>query len=160
MNTQKIFVVLVFLFTIALTLSSNTEAASNTMEVHFIDVWQGDAAIIVSPEGWTLLIDAGGNSYGDEVLAFMESQNITHIDYMLSSHYHADHIGGSDTVIYFMPVDYIFDRGGTLRGSLHVRTAGDMTVDRFRDNAWKLLAGIRFRAVSETPAEASATDTP
>jgi len=59
-----------------------------------------------------VLIDAGGNAYGDEVITFMQNHNITNLDYMLSSHYHADHVGGSDYVLYNVPVGIVYDRGG------------------------------------------------
>ena len=70
-----------------------------------------------------------------------------------------DLLDGNRHRIVFM-LGYVFDSTGTLRGKLHVRTEGDMTVDRFRDNAWKLFAGIRFRPVGETSADTGATDAP
>ncbi len=112
MKTKKYFMILVLVVSLALPLNL-VQSSLGPLQVYFIDVWQGDAALIVSPTGKTILIDAGDNAYGDEVIAFMTSHQITSLDYMLSSHYHADHIGGSDYVLYQLPVGIVYDRGGT-----------------------------------------------
>jgi len=85
---------------------------SPLIEVHFIDVGQGDSILIKAPEK-TLLIDAGDNYKGDEVASYLTDQGITFLDYLVSSHYHADHIGGSDYVLYNVPVELVLDRGGS-----------------------------------------------
>ncbi len=66
--------------------------------VHFIDVGQGDSILICCGEQ-TLLIDAGENNRGDEVLLYLSKLNIKKLDYVIGTHAHSDHIGGLDTVI-------------------------------------------------------------
>lgn len=66
--------------------------------VHFIDVGQGDCTLILS-DGHTILIDAGENDKGDEVLAYLDDIGVQKIDLMIATHPHSDHIGGLDTVI-------------------------------------------------------------
>lgn len=60
--------------------------------IRFLDVGQGDAALIRSPEGKTLLID-GGRS-GARMQALMSTYGITKIDLMVATHADADHIAG------------------------------------------------------------------
>lgn len=69
------------------------------LEVHFLDVGQGDATLIVSPAGKTFLFDGGDNGQGNAVVApFLQARGIAHLDHVGASHYHADHLGGLDEV--------------------------------------------------------------
>lgn len=75
-----------------------TESAGN-LEVHFIDVGQGDATLIRQGEH-AMLIDAGDNSKGTAVQAYLQSQNIEKLDYVIGTHPDSDHIGGLDVILY------------------------------------------------------------
>lgn len=66
--------------------------------VHFIDVGQGDATLVIS-EGEVMLIDAGDTDKGDEVTAYLKDQGVSRIDYLIITHPHADHMGGAPEVI-------------------------------------------------------------
>ena len=74
-------------------------AAEGTMTVHFIDVGQGDATLIQTPGGKTLLMDAGDNGQGDHVVGYLKALGIDTVDVLLFTHPHADHIGGGPEVI-------------------------------------------------------------
>ena len=63
------------------------------MAVHFIDVGQG-LAILVQSGGENLLYDGGNRAHADEVVQYLKNQQIETIDYMISSHYDEDHLGG------------------------------------------------------------------
>ncbi|MXR50613.1 MBL fold metallo-hydrolase [Halovenus sp. WSH3] len=70
------------------------------LEIHHIDVGQGDATLLIGPEGETMLIDTG--RYGDNgttVLDYLDEQNVDPIDHLVTTHPHADHIGGHEAVI-------------------------------------------------------------
>lgn len=71
----------------------------STLEVHFLDVGQGDATLIRCGEH-AMLIDAGNNNKGTQVQAYLESQGIERLDYVIGTHPDADHIGGLDVVLY------------------------------------------------------------
>lgn len=62
-----------------------------------------------------MLVDAGANGKGeDNVLPFLDSLNITSLDYIVATHYHADHIGGVDEVVSGLIIDsvgVVYDRG-------------------------------------------------
>lgn len=66
--------------------------------VTFIDVGQGDSALI-SCGGVNVLIDAGENNKGDEVLLKLSELGVKSLDYVIGTHAHSDHIGGLDTVL-------------------------------------------------------------
>ena len=63
------------------------------MAVHFIDVGQG-LAILVQSGGENLLYDGGNRSHADEVVQYLKNQQVETINYMISSHYDEDHLGG------------------------------------------------------------------
>jgi beta-lactamase superfamily II metal-dependent hydrolase len=67
--------------------------------VHVLDVGQGDAILIVAPGGKTALVDASVPGSGKKILAAMSRAGIDHIDLLVTTHAHADHIGGADEVI-------------------------------------------------------------
>lgn len=73
--------------------------ASDIMQVHFIDVGQGDAALITCGEE-AMLIDAGDNSMGTTVQKYLMQQGIDKLEYVIATHPDADHIGGLDVIIY------------------------------------------------------------
>ncbi len=68
------------------------------INIHAVDVGQGDSTLIVAPEG-NLLIDAGTNSSEPDLLAYLDYHGIDTIDYLILTHPHEDHIGGADAVI-------------------------------------------------------------
>lgn len=76
------------------------------MEVHFIDVGQGDA-VLIKQDGSNMLIDAGENNYGNLVIDYLEEQGVQELDFVVGTHPHSDHIGGLDDVINHFPVGTI-----------------------------------------------------
>ena len=72
--------------------------AGSEVRVHFIDVGQGDS-MLIEGNGQSVLIDAGENDQGDEVLGYLMAAGIEKIDLAVGTHPHSDHIGGMDTVL-------------------------------------------------------------
>ena len=87
----------------------STRADSVPLHLFFLDVGQGDAALLTTPEGKTVLIDAGPNAR--HVVPRLEHLGIDTIDLAVASHPHADHIGGMAEVLRRFPVRYWLDNG-------------------------------------------------
>lgn len=82
----------------ALEEEKNISTIKGNIEVHFIDVGQGDSILVKQGEE-SMLIDAGDNGYGDIVVDYLKGQGISKLDYLIATHPHADHIGGMDLVV-------------------------------------------------------------
>jgi competence protein ComEC len=80
-----------------------------------IDVGQGDGILIVSPDGYTMLVDAGTGAQDVVIVAnYMTSIGILSLDYTLVTHMDADHTGGMDGILAIYPeVVVTFDHGGS-----------------------------------------------
>lgn len=81
---------------------------SGRLEVHFIDVGQGDAILVKTP-GKNILIDAGWR--GDTVVNYLRSEGVESLDLVIGTHPHADHIGGLINVMEQISVREVFDPG-------------------------------------------------
>ncbi len=90
---------------------SATSTASKKLEVHFIDVGQGDSILILSPEGRAVLIDAGPRAGGEIVLNLLRGKGIETLDLVVATHAHLDHIGGLERILKTIPTRYYMDPG-------------------------------------------------
>lgn len=96
-----------------------TNGANGKLQIHYINVGQGDAQLIVSPLGETMLIDSGPASSqacasATGLITYLANAGVSRLDYHVASHYDADHIGCSDVVIGRWPVQVAaLDRGTT-----------------------------------------------
>lgn len=70
-----------------------TPAAGETLTVHFIDVGQADAALLLCG-GQAMLIDGGNAADSSLVVSYLSSQGVEHLDYLVCTHAHEDHAGG------------------------------------------------------------------
>jgi competence protein ComEC len=69
-------------------------AESNELKVAFLDVGQGDSALVQGPDGFDVLIDGGEATAGPGVAAYLRQEGVDDLEVMLASHNDADHIGG------------------------------------------------------------------
>jgi len=82
---------------------------AQTLELRFFDVGQGDAALIVTPEGKRVLIDAGAGA--SPVVPYLQSHHYDTLDLIVASHNHTDHIGGMAAAIASTVVRAYLDNG-------------------------------------------------
>lgn len=82
------------------------QTVDGVMDIHFIDVGQGDCVFIRYDE-YTILIDAGENGKGDDVLEYLDALGVSRLTWVIGSHPHTDHIGGLDTVINALEVENV-----------------------------------------------------
>ncbi|MEG2217589.1 MAG: MBL fold metallo-hydrolase [Clostridia bacterium] len=69
------------------------------LTIWFLDIGQGDCAFLRSPNGKTMLIDAGPAGSFPVIQRFLEAQQITRLDIVICSHLHADHIGSMTEIL-------------------------------------------------------------
>lgn len=77
---------------------SSSAAKSDTLEVHFIDVGQGDSTLIKFGDK-AMLIDAGTDDQGTKIQNYLKKQNVKTLNYVIGTHPDADHIGGLDVIL-------------------------------------------------------------
>lgn len=99
-----IVLLLLIAVSIALWALLTPSAATGLLQVTFLDVEQGDAAWIKTPDGLDILIDGGKNSAGPGLLSYLQSQEVTEIEVLVLSHPDADHVGGFITILENMDV--------------------------------------------------------
>jgi competence protein ComEC len=85
------------------------------LRVYFVDVEGGQATLLVTPDGQSLLIDTGwpGNNGrdADRIVAVARQAGLKQIDYVLLTHYHTDHVGGVPQLVSRIPVGTFIDHG-------------------------------------------------
>jgi competence protein ComEC len=101
------------------------------LTITMLDVGQGDGIVVRTPRGHTILIDTGGKlergaGEGGEspaeligeriVLGYLRRQGIRHVDLLVLTHPHGDHVGACRPIIDAMPVRMLFDSGQTYSG--------------------------------------------
>ncbi|MGN1299698.1 MAG: DNA internalization-related competence protein ComEC/Rec2 [Candidatus Scatovivens sp.] len=102
-NTHKIVVIL---FVIVIVFNFVFIKINNDLEIHFIDVGQGDCSLIITPSNKKILIDAGEGGrntnydYGKNVvLPYLLDKKILVLDYIMISHFDSDHVRRNYTYI-------------------------------------------------------------
>jgi len=87
--------------------SAKAGSATDEMQVHFIDVGQGDSSLVICGEH-AMLIDTGDDSKGTTVQNYIQKRGIKELDYLILTHPDKDHIGGAPVVITKFDIDQVF----------------------------------------------------
>lgn len=101
MKKVLIFLCIVFIFAFGIknySFKNSTNINLNSMEVHYINVGQGDS-ILIRVNNKVLLIDSGPKNSRNKLINYLNSLNIKNIDYLVATHPHEDHIGNMFTII-------------------------------------------------------------
>lgn len=114
---RRLELVLVAVLVSLLVGGTQAASAASDLRVYFIDVDGGQSTLFVTPAGKSLLIDTGwaGNDGLDakRIVAAAKDAGVTKIDYVLLTHYHADHAGGVPELVQRIPVGTFIDHGPT-----------------------------------------------
>lgn len=84
----------------------STPSENSTFQIHFIDVGQADAALI-SCDGHHMLIDGGNRDDSSRIYSVLQKAGIAHLDLVVGSHAHEDHIGGISAAFQAADVDLV-----------------------------------------------------
>jgi beta-lactamase superfamily II metal-dependent hydrolase len=106
---------LLIAFAIAITLVTPAARAQQkkALEVYFIDVEGGQSTLFVSPSGQSLLVDTGwaGPRDSGRIASVAKLAGVSQIDYLVLTHYHADHAGGVVDLAGLIPIKNFVDHG-------------------------------------------------
>ena len=108
----------VLLIVFSATLLAAQARNPKALEIWVIDVEGGKAALYVTPTGQTAIIDTGfpGARDLDRIMAAIADAGVKQIDYLVSTHYHVDHIGNLVELAKRVPVGTFVDHGPTVEG--------------------------------------------
>jgi len=97
--------------------------ANGKLQIHHMDVGQGDGAVLISPKGQVVLFDAGEDMKKRDCskpVSYLDQLGIDHIDFLFVSHYHFDHIGCIPAVLeQFHLQGDAYDRGENYAGTTY-----------------------------------------
>ena len=96
------------------------------LQIYFIDVEGGQSTLIVDPANESLLVDTGWPGFNgrdaDRIMASAKAAGITHIDYLVITHYHGDHVGGVPQLAGRIKIGTVVDHGPDQENSDATRT--------------------------------------
>lgn len=95
--------------------SAAASPAAKSLQIYFIDVEGGQATLLVTAAGQSLLIDTGWPGYegrdADRIVAAAHAAGVKEIDYVLITHHHRDHVGGVPQLVDGIKVGTFVDHG-------------------------------------------------
>ena len=80
-------------------------------KIHFIDVGQGDAALVMCNDKY-MLIDGGPSSASQIMYTYLENYGIDYLDYIICTHPDEDHVGGLSGALNYANVGVVYSSGG------------------------------------------------
>ena len=95
------------------TAQSAAAARAATLDIYIVDTEGGKATLFVTPSGETVLIDTGnpGERDNGRIMEVLGVAGVTKLDYLISTHYHTDHVGGLTALAQKIPIAHFMDHG-------------------------------------------------
>jgi competence protein ComEC len=146
-------------------------APRNDLRITFIDVGQADAILIQTPRGHAIMIDTGGRleqheagdganaaeSVGEKIVVpFLIREGIHHVDAILLTHPHGDHVGGIAPIIRTLGADVFFDGGQSYAGHAYRDALDEARKHHVRmiaphaGDVWQTDDGVRLRFLTDS----------
>jgi beta-lactamase superfamily II metal-dependent hydrolase len=93
------------------------QAPAKALDIYYIDTEGGQATLFVSPSGQTALVDTGnpGERDAQRIMQAVAAAGVKQIDYLVITHYHADHVGGFLELAKLIPILHYVDHGPTVQ---------------------------------------------
>jgi beta-lactamase superfamily II metal-dependent hydrolase len=92
--------------------------AAKTLDIYFIDVEGGQATLIVTPNKQSMLVDAGWPGFNkrdsQRIAKVAKNAGAKEIDYLVTTHFHTDHVGGVPQLVEALPVKTFVDHGANV----------------------------------------------
>lgn len=92
--------------------------APKSLQIYWIDAKGGAATLIVAPSGESMLVDTANRAPGDRdakrILAAAQKAGLSKIDYLLTTHFHSDHIGSMPALAKMIPIGEYLDHGESI----------------------------------------------
>jgi competence protein ComEC len=124
--------------------------AGETLQVYFVDVEGGQATLFITPAQQSLLIDTGWAGFegrdANRIVAVAKKAGLNKIDYVLLTHYHADHAGGLTQLVERIPVGTVLDHGEN-------RETSDPAAVQNWQAYQKLVAAGKFKRILPKPGD-------
>ena len=142
-------------------LSPSSDVGSG-LALHFLDVGQGDGAVLRTPAGRWVVLDAGMRSEHDDagrrvVVPFLVSHRVRELALLVVSHAHADHLGGVASVLERYPAALVLEPGAKVADPLYYRFLDGLAADSIpwhpaRRGEQIVLDGVTFTILHPDPA--------
>jgi len=114
----------VLTFALVVLVAVGATRAADTLDIYFIDTEGGQATLLVSPSGQTMLIDSGFADADSKlardagrIAAAAKLGNAGRIDVFMPTHFHGDHVGGVEQVAARLPIGLFVDDGPAVQES-------------------------------------------
>ena len=93
-------------------------AQSGALKIYWIDTEGGAATLIVTPSGQSLLADSGNPGSDDRdakrIFEAAKAAGLKKIDFLLTTHFHSDHVGGAPALAKLIPIEKFYDHGDSI----------------------------------------------
>jgi beta-lactamase superfamily II metal-dependent hydrolase len=101
--------------------------AGKPLDLYVIDVEGGNAQLYVSPSGESVLIDSGNGGAAAardaaRIMAAVKDRGLTRIDYLITTHFHGDHVGGLPELAKQIPIQAFIDHGANVQPGPQIDT--------------------------------------
>lgn len=108
MNKKIIILVITLLLVViwSIIFLISREDTTDKLKIYFFNAAKADSCIIYNDD-FAVMIDTGEKELGEEILTYLENNNITKLDYLIITHFDKDHVGSASTIINSIEVDNV-----------------------------------------------------